>query len=105
MIRWIRLHREYLEFSHAARACRTENFYVPVLESDTELAIGITVSGKVSNAVYRNQLKRRIRAWFGERRELLPQGYKMNLIARKGSTELTWQALGKQLQSILDQLA
>jgi ribonuclease P protein component len=105
MIRWITLHREYSEFSHASRACRTENFYVPVLETNAELAVGITISGKVSKAVWRNRLKRRIRAWFREHYTELPQGYKMNIIARKGSAELTWQELGTQLHSIMEQLA
>jgi len=101
MIRWIKAHGEYMEFTRAANALRSRNFYIPILPDADGPALGITISKKVSNAVARNRLKRRIRAWAKEHSSALPKDCKMNIIARQGAAELSWSELSEQL-SILE---
>lgn len=102
MIRWIKAHREYMEFTRATHALKSRNFYIPVLSDTDGPALGITISKKVANAVARNRLKRRIRAWAREHSYTLPTNCKMNIIARQGAAELSYSELSDQL-SILEQ--
>jgi len=101
MIRWIKAHREYMEFTRATQALRSRDFYIPMLSDAEGPALGITISKKVANAVARNRLKRRIRAWAREHSSALPTDCKMNIIARQGAAELSYSALSDQL-SILE---
>lgn len=105
MIRWIKPHNEYLEFASAAFCLRSRHFYAPVLLSEGDFAVGITISKKVGNAVKRNRLKRRIKAWLNEHCRQHAPGQKLNLIARKGAAELTWHELGLELQTLFGGLA
>ncbi len=102
MIRWIKAHQEYTDFTQATHSLRTAHFYAPILPSEEELALGITVSKKVANAVLRNKLKRRIKAWCRENCVRLCGHYKMNLIARRGAAQLSWQELSTQLAQLLE---
>jgi ribonuclease P protein component len=97
MIRWIKAHQEYMEFTRAEKALRAQYFYVPMLPDLQGPGLGITISKKVSNAVSRNRLKRRMRAWFREHQHALPTSVKMNIIARRGAAELSWQELCEHL--------
>lgn len=101
MIRWIKAHQEYMEFSRAGKAIRTRYFYAPLLPDPCGPALGITISKKVSNAVSRNRLKRRMRVWFREHQNALPTSVKMNVIARRGAAELSWQELCEQLGEMI----
>lgn len=105
MLRRIISHAEFQSFLNAARSCRLPHFYVPVLEAESDtFAYGITITAKIANAVRRNRLKRRLKAWFYEHRECLPADIKINLIARKGATELDWTELCTELNMLIAQL-
>jgi ribonuclease P protein component len=103
MIRWIKAHQEYMDFTSAARTCRTSHFYAPILASAEGLALGITISKKVGNAVLRNKLKRRIKAWCRMNDGKLPQACRMNLIARRGSAQLAWDELATEMTALMEQ--
>ena len=83
---------------------RSSYFYVPGLYREGEIAVGITISNKVSKAVKRNLLKRRIKSWLRTNQDKIPVGYRFNLIARSGATELEWQELSRELTNIIAQL-
>lgn len=100
---WIRQHTDYQRFLTPLFSIRTAHFYVPVLRSEDDFRLGITISRKVGNAVLRNYLRRRIKAWFREREFQLP--YAVNLVARKGAGQLTWLELCTELQQITTGLA
>ncbi|MCB5279719.1 MAG: ribonuclease P protein component [Candidatus Cloacimonetes bacterium] len=101
MIRWIRDHQEYMEFTRAEKAIRTEYFYIPILPDSIGPALGITISNKVSNAASRNRLKRRMKAWFREHENNLPSHLKMNIIAKPGAASLNWQQLCEHLGDMM----
>jgi len=50
--------------------------------------LGLTVSRKVAGAVGRNRVKRRVRAFFREHREVLGRDRDVIVIARPGAAEL-----------------
>ena len=99
MVRWIRSHAQYLEFKQPDFQIRTAYFYVPVLLRDGETAVGITISKKIGNAVQRNLLKRRIKAWLRQN-FLVSSGYCLNLVAKRGVGELSWQELCTNLSEL-----
>ncbi len=101
MVRWITSHANYIEFCKPDFQLRTANFYVPILGGKEGFAVGITISRKVGNAVHRNLLKRRIKAWFRLADAIFPAGYQLNLVAKKGAAELSWQDLSTQLSALV----
>jgi len=106
MLRRIVNHAEFQSFLKATRSCRVPHFFVPVLpEQEGCFAYGITISGKTGTAVQRNLLKRRIKAWFTTNSNLLTEGIKINLIARKGACELDWTKLSNELTGLVSQLS
>lgn len=63
--------------------------------------MGITISKKVANAVGRNRLKRRMKAWLRASAMILPENLKMNFIAQKGAADLNWQDLCDELEGLV----
>ncbi len=105
MLRRIVSHAEYQTFINAVKSCRLPHFFVPILpEEEGSFAYGITTVNRIGNAVMRNRLKRRIKAWFANNAALFPQGIKINLIARAGATELSWSDLCLELSQLPDKL-
>ncbi|MCK9309181.1 MAG: ribonuclease P protein component [Candidatus Cloacimonetes bacterium] len=101
MVRWITSHAEYTEFRNPDFQLRTAYFYVPGLNRVDETAVGITISRKVGNAVCRNLLKRRIKAWIRENITLIPEGFKLVISAKNGAGELSWQGLSEQMSTLI----
>jgi len=76
------------------------------LEPGSGSRLGITVSRKVGNAVCRNRFKRRMRAWFRERRGELSQGLGLEdvdlvVIARKSGGQLNLAELDERLSRLV----
>lgn len=102
MLRRIVKHAEYQSFLNAVRSCRLPHFFVPVLaEEDDGFAFGITTMSKIGKAVRRNRLKRRLKAWFHDNQEILPQGLKINLIAKQGATDLEWAEVCREMSELI----
>ncbi len=94
--------RDFLRLSSQGQKVHTSNFVILWQETLVpSVRIGITVSGKVGNAVMRNRLKRLIREFYRENKGLfLPVDY--NIIAKQGAARLEFseisQELGRALQ-------
>ncbi|MCB5234679.1 MAG: ribonuclease P protein component [Candidatus Cloacimonetes bacterium] len=101
MIRWITSHPEYVEFSKCRRSVKSEHFKLLLLPDAQGSAVGITISKKIANAVGRNLLKRRIKAWLRASAMILPENLKMNIIAQKGAADLSWQDLCDELEGLV----
>ena len=63
--------------------------------------LGITVSRKVGNAVCRNRFKRRVRAWFRQRRGDLGEDVDLVVIARKSGGRLGLAEIDERLSKLL----
>jgi len=92
--------RKRSEFT--AVAARGSKVYLPdfiIVKAVSELSwprIGITVSRKVGNSVYRNRIKRLIREFFRNNRDLfLSADY--NIIARSGAVNLGLDGVCQEL--------
>ena len=63
--------------------------------------VGITVSGRVGNAVVRNRVRRRLREALRARLDRLAGGHDVVVVARPASAEATWAELSSALDSAL----
>lgn len=102
LLSWVKRHSDYQRFSQAQFIVRSAHFYVPVLWSDTDFHLGITLRKKIGKAVLRNLVKRRIKSWFRQQRDL--PICKINLVARVGVGSLDWQELCAELEQIVSSL-
>jgi ribonuclease P protein component len=63
--------------------------------------VGITVSGRVGNAVVRNRVKRRIREALRASWERITPGLDLVVIARVAAAEASWEELTQALRTVL----
>lgn len=66
--------------------------------------LGITASKRVGSAVDRNRVKRRLREFFRKNRQLLPQGFDLVVIARKGAADIGMDRFSKEMMIIVEQV-
>lgn len=104
MARFITRHSEYKSLFPCEFYLRSEHFLAAVSSSDEEFSLGITIGKSVGNAHQRNRLKRRIKAFVRSHDALLPDGFRLNLIARVGAAQLSWPLLCDQLTQIIQSL-
>jgi ribonuclease P protein component len=100
----LRKRTDFLRLSGQGTKIHTSNFILIWTESPVSaVRIGITVSGKVGNAVCRNRLKRLIREFYRLSKGLFgPADY--SIIARKGAARLDFSELCRELDRALRRL-
>ena len=98
----LRKRPEFLRLSRNGRKVYSANFVVISKSNELgETRLGVTVSGKVGNAVVRNRIKRLVREFFRRhRRELLP-GLDVLVIAKKSATHLSCGLVAGELEKNL----
>lgn len=67
--------------------------------------LGLTVSGKVGNAVVRNRIRRRLRELFRVRRQELPVGLDVVLIARTMAATAEWRSFVRSFDKVVTECA
>ena len=90
----LRRRKEFLRVQEKGQKIDAGLLLALVLKNQQPLAdlrVGLTVSAKVGNAVVRNRVRRRLRELFRTRREALPKGLDMVLIARTSAAKAEWQ--------------
>ncbi|HEU4345097.1 MAG TPA: ribonuclease P protein component [Candidatus Binatia bacterium] len=86
----LRKRPQFLKLSRTGKKVHSSNFVIITKISGTaESRLGITVSGKVANAVVRNRLKRLVREVFRRHRHEFAPGLDILVIARKGDRKLS----------------
>jgi len=62
-----------------------------------ESSIGIVVRGKVGNAVLRNKLRRRIKAYLNQNNNKIPNKISAVILAKDNASEAGWQEINSDL--------
>src|SRR4030095_13997115 len=92
---------EFLKLSRTGVKIQTANFVIITRANDgPENRLGITVSGKVGNAVTRNRIKRSIREYFRRHRADLPMESDILVIARRGAAALEGNGVRVELEKV-----
>ena len=100
----LRKRAEFLLVSEQGRKLHTTHFII--LRKDSPLVaprIGITVSRKVGNAVVRNHLKRLVREFFRQNKQLFAAA-DYNIIAKKSSAAMAFRDVCNELGSAMQRL-
>lgn len=67
--------------------------------------LGITVTKKTGNAVFRNRTKRLIREFFRRNKDLFPAGHDVVVMAKKNTPPLTYQETERELTELFTRKA
>ncbi|GAB6271804.1 MAG: ribonuclease P protein component [Smithellaceae bacterium] len=67
--------------------------------------LGITVTKKTGNAVFRNRMKRLIREFFRRNKNLFPAGHDVVVMAKKSIPPLTYQEAARELTELFTRKA
>ena len=93
----LRRRSDFADLKERGRRVNTPDFIIVSADSAFECSrLGITVSRKVGNAVARNRVKRLIREFFRNNRELFSTA-DYNIIARSGAVDLGYAAVCQEL--------
>jgi ribonuclease P protein component len=95
---------DFLRVSRQGNKVYTSHFIILWTESPiSAIRLGITVSGKVGNAVIRNRLKRLIREFYRQNKCLFPPA-DFAIIARQGADRLSFGEVCRELGRALRRL-
>jgi ribonuclease P protein component len=93
----------YRTVSRCGTGRHTSHFLVLKLPKNTDPSqAGITVSRKVGGAVQRNRVKRLLREFLRRNFSKLPERYYISIIAKKGSAELDYRQVCKELRFLIN---
>src|SRR4051794_32785846 len=100
----LRKRPEFLSLSRTGKKIHSANFVFISKKNDmSESRLGITVSGKVGNAVVRNRIKRLVREHFRRHRNEIAAGTDVLVIARPSAIRLSAPLLFEEVGRVLCQ--
>ncbi len=103
---FIKNRKQYLEFYRIQKKIHS-NLFLVLCRKDTEssfFSIGITVTKKIGNAVTRNRIKRRIKAYLRQVMKTNISGMKINIISIKDSSDIPWSEFVSELDNIIKKI-
>jgi ribonuclease P protein component len=83
---------------------RSSRFFTIIIcgNSHAVRRMGMTVTKKTGNAVFRNRTKRLIREFFRRNKDLFPAGHDVVVMARKNIPPLTYQETCRELTELFN---
>lgn len=97
---------DFLRIGKLGKKIKTNHFIILFLENDLAFSrVGITVTRKIGKAVERNRVKRLIREFFRLNREAIPKSNDFIFIAGKGSPQLVYSDIVRELLGPLKKAA
>ncbi len=105
-MRFIKKRREYLEFMTRARRFSNQicTLFFFFDGSESDVAVGITVTKKIGCAVVRNRIKRRVRAFLRSSNELSIKGIKINVVPKTCCYDINWDEFQVGMQSLFQEV-
>lgn len=103
---YIKDRKQYLEFYRIQKKIHS-NLFLVLCRKDTEsslFSIGITVTKKIGNAVTRNKIKRRIKAYLRQVMNTNISGMMINIVAIKDSSKVSWSDFVSELDYIIKKI-
>ena len=98
----LRRRKEFNETWNRGKKYHTDHFIVIILENKLgPTRLGITASRKVGGAVQRNRVKRLLREVFRTNYPVLKHPVDFSIIAKKGSTSLTYEEVQSEIKHLL----
>ena len=95
--------KEFAYLYNNGTAKHTANLTIVYLPTKNRaLKIGFSISKKIGKAHTRNLIKRRLRVIMRDMVSKLPDNYNMVIIAKVGVDSITFDALQRQVQVLLD---
>ncbi len=96
---------EFLRIFKSGQGTQNRQFKVVfVKKNEGKSRIGITVTKRVGNATKRNRIKRLIREFFRNNRQILPSKVDINIIAKKEAVMLNNQEIFVSLNNIFEKI-
>lgn len=96
----IRRRREYLAVQRRGDKLHLQHILAFVLSTDGRRRLGITVSGKVGNAVRRNRIKRLMREAWRRKMHRMPQGLDIVLVAKRVAAQADFTAIAREIDQL-----
>ncbi len=106
-MQFIKKHSEYVNIQSDCKKFYSKYFIVLYQKKNlqnTEFRLGITVSKKVGNAVTRNKIKRRIKSFYRQTKDIMLNNIDFILIAKNNSSGSKWIDFQNDLNRILQKL-
>lgn len=82
---------------------RLFNFLAQSEPEEELISVGIVASRKVGNAVTRNLVKRRVKAFLREQQVWLTGGKNIVIIAKQSASQADWSAISQDLTDLFKQ--
>lgn len=102
----LRNRREFLRVQNGGAKVSADRLLALALETGGPTTrVGFTVSSKVGNAVVRNRVRRRLRELYRKRRDALPRGLDLVIIAKSSAAEADFAELGRDFDELSRKLA
>ncbi|MFO7885782.1 MAG: ribonuclease P protein component [Desulfobacteraceae bacterium] len=85
---------------------RSTRFFLAVFQEGEARnnRIGITVSKKIGKAIVRNRIKRFVREYYRNRKEIIPGNRDINIIAKKNVSALTFKEVTAELDKLFEKI-
>jgi ribonuclease P protein component len=101
----LRKRRQFLEVQERGSKISADCLLGLVLPNGLQLTrLGLTVSTKVGNAVVRNRIRRYLRELYRKRREELPKGLDLVLIAKSSAKDAGPAQLARAFDRVVSRL-